>query len=532
MFKVPNQGSKHHVQSHDSGAFSQESNTQESDYIHPNQEAAAQAEQQGAASVGSEDVEMASGNSGHGGSAGVAEPGGTGISRLLIGGNNGVNKGSHTFKRSFEVNTINYANAFVSTTTLPETHRMGNSYALLTPLGVINPNNIQLYSNMEEWEQLPQSTWAKRCKISVTPLSYRTSFETASTNVGAANSQMPVNIQYAVGLNKYMVHGCAPFVTSNMVPSNTQALTSAQDNELWNKFTNGIRTLQSPAIMSYAYFPSGSGTLFSQDLSKYVTKENLITAKGHKVIDYEYNFKVAPLKQIKSPYGLYNSTYNKFPLAQQTDPLFMSSGTSAPNPPGYLATTGQPEVAFTYFNGIEKAQYMTMESENTHTSDAVPFIYIGGQAVLSSMPGATTATFSNVYIQWKIDVELDVEWNINYSELSLKLLPHFTPMYAHILVNKLNTMHAWDSAGHQFAFVGGRFYNSNSSAGKLDLAKTDAKKNEVKKRVARSLTTEFLQCNESLDDDFEESQPVTKVPRGPYHGVLKKNEGIKQLFDL
>lgn len=526
MFKVPSQGSKHHVQSHDSGLFSQESNTQESDYIPPNQEAAAQAGEQSVASSSSQDVEMASGSSGHGGSGGVAEPGGTGISRLLIGGHNGVNKGSHTFRRSYEVNTINYANAFVPTTSLPESHRIGNSYVLLTPMAAINPNNLEYYCHLTEWEQLPESTWAKRCKISCTPLSYRTSFETGSTNVGSANSQMPVNIQYAVGLNKYLVHGMAPLISKDMIPSNTQAFTSTEDKNLWNKFNNGIRTLQSPALVSYAYFPSSSNTVFSQDLSKYVTKENLITAKGHKVIDYEYNFKVAPLKLIKNPFGLYNTPHNKFPLAQQTDPMFMSGGTTNPDPSGYLATNS--DVKFTYYNGIEKAQFMTMEAENTHTSDAVPFIYIGGQAVLSSMPGSATATFSNVYVQWKVDVELDVEWNINYSDLSLRLLPHFTPMYARILQNKLTDMHAWDSAGHQMAFIGGRFYNANTSAGKLDTVK----KNEVKKRVARSLTADFLHCDESLDDDFEESQPVTKTSRGPYQGVLKKNEGIKQLFDL
>lgn len=523
MSVVPTQGSQHHVQSHDSGSFSQGS-----DYIHPNQEAAAQAEQQSAATGGSEDVEMASGSSGRGGSGGVAEPGGTGISRLLIGGSNGVNKGSHTFRRSFEVNTINFANAFVRTATLPVNHRIGNTYALLTPLAAINPNNLQLYMNDAEWAELPDSTWAKSCKITVTPLSYRTSFETASTNVGAANSQMPVNIAYAVGLNKYLVHGVAPLVTNKMVPSSTQSLTSLQDNTLWDKFVNGIRTLQSPALQSYAFFPSSFDNVFGQDLSKYVTKENLITAKGHKVIDYEYNFKVAPLKQIRSPFGMYNGPYNKFPLAQQTNPMFMASGTSAIDPPGYLANNSN--VTFKYFNGIEKAQYMTMEAENTHTSDAVPFIYIGGQAVLSSMPGAETPTFSDVYVQWKIDVELYVEWNINFSDMGLKLLPHFTPMYAAILKDKLTDMHTWDSAGHQFAFVGGRFYNCNSSAAKLEV-KAPEKNAIEKKRTARSLLPEFLECEEEMDNEID-SQPVTKLPRRAYKGVLKENEGVHELFDI
>lgn len=523
VYKVPSQGTPHHVQSHDSGSFSQGS-----DYIPPNQEAFAQAEEQNSGGSLDTDVEMASGTTSRGGSGGVAEPGGTGISRLLIGGDNGVNKGKHTFNRSFEVNTINYANANIRTTVLPASHRMGNTFNLITPLAVINPNNLQLYCNQEEWDELPKTTWAKRCRISCTPLSYRTSFETASTNVGAANSQMPVNIEYAVGLNKYLVHGVAPITATNMVPTNTVAYSGADDSGLWGKFLNGIRTLQSPAMASYSYFPNNNEKLFATDLSKYVVKENLITAKGHKVIDYEYNFKVAPMKNIKSPYGLYNGTYNRFPLAQQTQPLLMSSITENPNNEGYLSTNS--ETIFTYNNGLEKAQFMTMEVENNHTSDVVPFIYFGGQAVLSSMPGADSPTFSNVYVQWKIDVSLDVEWNINFSDLTLKLLPHFTPMYARVLEGRLNTMHAWDSAGHQMAFVGGRFYNSNTTAVKVTPATRDGKENEVKKRVVRQLLPD-LECEESISD-VDDSQPVTKMPRKPYKGVLKENEGVFELYDM
>lgn len=531
--KVPNQGTPHHVQSHDSGTFSQGS-----DYIEPNQEAFAQAETERAAGAAGQDVEMASGAGGRGGSGGAAEPGGTGVNRILIGGNNGVDKSGHTFNRRIEVNTVNYANKYIPTVTMPEQHRIGSTYALLTSLAVINPNNLQYYMNEEEWLELPSTTWAKKCRITCTPLSYRTSFETASTAVGVANSQMPVNIEYAVGINKDIVHGMAPLVTTGMVPTNTQALSESDDNILWNPFINGVRTNQSPALRSYAYFPSNSNVVCSVDLSKYVTKENLITAKGHSVVEYEYNFKVSPLKSIRSPYGMYNGTYNKFPLMQQNEPLFMGDGTSIPDPQGWSSTNSASNVNFKFTNGIEKAQFMTMEAENTHVSDAMPMIYIGGQAVLASMPTVADPKFSDVYIQWAVDFTLEVEWNINYADLQLKLLPHFNPMYARLLQNKLNTMHVWDSAGHQLAFVGERFYNCNTTVTKLvpqpATATNETNKDTNKiKRVKRTLLPDFqLICNEDMPPETEDQVPKRPNKAKDYKGVLKENEGVFELYDI
>lgn len=531
--KVPNQGTPHHVQSHDSGVFSQGS-----DYVEPNQEAFAQAEAERSAGAVSQDVEMASGAGGRGGSGGVAEPGGTGVNRIKIGGSNGVDNSGHTFHRRIEINTINYANKFIPTNSMPEQHRIGATYALLTSLAVINPNNLQYFMNEEEWNELPSTTWAKRCRITCTPLSYRTSFETASTAVGVANSQMPVNIEYAVGINKDVVHGMAPLVTNGMVPTNTQALTELEDNQLWNPFINGIRTNQSPALRSYAYFPSNSNVICSVDLSKYVTKENLITAKGHPVIEYEYNYKVSPLKTIRSPFGIFNGTYNKFPLMQQNEPLFMGNGTSIPAQQGWSSMNTSSNVTFTFKNGIEKAQFMTMEAENTHTSDAVPMIYIGGQAVLASMPTVSDPQFSDVYIQWAIDFSLDVEWNINYADLQLKLLPHFNPMYARLLENKLNTMHVWDSAGHQLAFVGERFYNCNTTVAKL-VPQTFVASNETNKennkikRVKKSLEPNFeLVCNEDMPPETQDQLPKRQYKAKDYKPVLKENEGVLELFDM
>lgn len=468
-------------------------------------------------------------SSNRGGSGGVAEPGGTGVSRIIIGGNNGPSKTSFLFRRSMEVNTVNYANKMVPSSSLPVSHNMGNEYALITSLGFVNANNLEQYMHGAEYNALPDSAWAKRCRVTARPLSYRTSFETASTNVGAANSQMPVNIIYAVGLNKYLVHGVAPITATDMVPTNTVAYTDAEDRQLWTQWSNGLNSLQSPAIMSYCYFPSGRNDLFSQDLSKYVKKENLITAKGHKVIDFEYNFKVAPLKKILNPQGLYNKTYNKVPLMQQIDPKLAKSDITAPSIPGLKAVDNQT-ATFSYYNGIEKAQFMTMEAENSHTSDCVPGIYIGGQGVLSSMPGVSPATFSKVYIQWELTFELEVVCNINYMDINLYLLPHFNPWVAKMVSTNLDKCHVYDSGGHQFAFINGRFYNTNKDTAIMTMAGEKPEKKNTINRAKRNILPE-LECEESIDD-FDDSEPVKKVPRGKYKGVLKENEGITDLFDM
>lgn len=459
----------------------------------------------------------------------MAEPGGTGISRILVSGKNGVNTTVFKFTRSFEVNTINYANTFLPSGTLPAAHRLRtDGHHLLTPLAVLNPNNLQLYMNAIEFDELPTTSYAAKCRIRVTPLSYRTSFETASTNVGAANSQMPVNIMYAVGLNKIFPHGMAPYVggLSDMKPTNTSSLSEADDNGLWTPFLNGIRSLQSPAMRSYAYFPNSSNTLLSSDLSKHVTKENLITAKGHTVIDYEYNFKVSPLKNIRNPVGMYTSLYQKLPLAQQHRPAYYNTGTAEPESGGYSATNTAR--SFGYTNGIEKAQFMMMEAENSHTSDSVPFIYFGGQAVLSSVPGASSPTFSNVYTQWHIETELEVHSNINFADVELRLLPHFNPLLARILFSKMDTMHPWDSAGHQQVHISGRFYNSNSTAAVLLTgAEKKAEKTNDIKRTRRNVTPD-LSCEETMP---EEDPVVTKqVDRRPYRRALFENEGVMDLF--
>jgi hypothetical protein len=480
--------------------------------------------------------------SGSGGSS--TEPGGTGTARIRI-KSAGINKFSMTASRKFTVTTTNFANRYFAAGVMPQALRLSlQEQHLLMPLYVLNPNNLYMYMTPEEFDALPKYCWATKCRIKATCVNYRTNFETQSTRSTSVNSQQPVECQYAIGLNTYLTmgHGKPTLPQNSVVPSGI-SLDSFEGSAINTvRMNEGIRTLQEPPLAYAAYFLSG------QNLDKYVTRENMIQCKGQPLVNYEYNFKVSPLKTIRNPWSVVTPTSAPTNIMGQITPMTISqTGVN-----GLNGFTTQANVNFLYSAGIEKCKVLCMETENSHTTGDVPMIYIGGPAILSSMPGASNATFGNCFLTWVIETELHIECNINLMD-KFGLIPGMQPMFYDRLsqVNLASGYHNNSTSGHQFVNIAGYAKNAHAEAVAKEFSPviTDLDKKclnlshdlrQVKRKIEDSLKVQKkLHENwQTVLDDIEAKERAearknqSKRETRDYQPTLAPEEGVLELFDI
>lgn len=483
-----------------------------------------------------------------GGGSASSEPGGTGINRIIMRGR-GATKFSLSYHRHFTVSTISNANAILSQSSVPSELQIANGNHLVTPLCPINPNQLFWYMTESEFNLLPAYSFAKKCRIKVTPLNYRTNFETNATNSISVNSQQPIDILYNVGLNTFinMAHVKPTFnAATPMVVSAVNSETHPQSQANINLIEQGRMRLQEPYLAYRAMFAENTY------LDKYVNRENLIQVKGHPVIDYEYNFKVSPIKKALNPWTACPNTRLSYVTGQVRPQTFSKLGVGTANSTFFENDTN---VQFEYFTGIEKCTYMSMQTENNHNANAVPMIYIGGPAVPSSLPGATSPTFANCFLTWSIETYLEIDCNINILS-STNLLPGLQPQYLnHLSMSVLqNGRHNVSYSGNIFTFIAGYMSNAMNLASLEDQKKLIPESEEIEElknkidvidgvvvqyhkdfalRKARFIQAQKDQeAEQQKQKKAKRSAPDDEEPFDYKLAVLRDNEGVKELFDL
>lgn len=109
-----------------------------------------------------------------------------------------------TIYNTFQVYTGGYRFEYEKITNVMRTLGFSvdsKDYFLKTPLVTLNPNYLFNFMSWGQFMTLPDRTFAKSCKIKVTPLGYRLPFATNKTTSGYANSQLVVQIGSCVGLD-------------------------------------------------------------------------------------------------------------------------------------------------------------------------------------------------------------------------------------------------------------------------------------------------------------------------------------------
>lgn len=465
------------------------------------------------------------------------EPGGTGANRVIMKGR-GASKFSVNYHRHFTVTTKSNANATLPLASVAASLNISAQNNLVTPLCPINPNLLMWYMTESEFNLLPAYSFAKKCRIVVRPLNYRSNYETLATNSLNVNSQQPIDILYNVGMNTFMNMSHVKPVfseTEQMKILSVTTETHAEAEANTSLIEKGRMHLQEPYLAYRAMVPENTY------LDKYVFRENLIQVKGHPVIDYEYNFKVSPLVRAVNPFVQVTNTTTAAIAAGQINPKTISkSGVGVSD--GVYWNNGT-NVQFRYHTGIEKAGYMSMQSENNHNTNTVPMIYIGGAAVPSSLPGSTSPTFANCFLTWSIETFLEIECNINIINNNL-LLPGLQPQYIHLISSSaLETgRHVYSYNGNIMNFFGGYMYN------RLTAPTSDNKEEDLSKKIKNvnkeleTLDTVLTEIHADIPKRKERLQKSKRAKRkapddddGDFIyklAVLEKHEGVKDLFDI
>lgn len=393
------------------------------------------------------DSEMPAGNEPQ---AGGSKPGGTGSNvQATIIHNPKQKPTSMVFRKTFQVYTGGFQFAVTSPdpfySILPiRNFFRGDTAVLATPLGVLNPNQIEWYMNPIEMDNLPDWSFATHVKVKVTPLGYRLPFATNEAESSFANSQTLVQIATAVGLNNqfYMCDGNYTTEASDLTRPVTQDNPGVLQGILYGNAGGAIganvgipRHLANYTSIVYDNHPGLLGGANSPNLLQSIDVQNVIDCKGVPVINFDHTFSNGMLKWPNLPVGGTN------PVKTQQG-MLASTTEGGPRIPtgtngGYffdrrprLSTTattsnmnfyGPQEVEFQLSGaqfpvtgniGIEKSKWWTRTNVCTNNVTAlpeVPLVHFGCMPVQSNAALSPTPTFANVVIQWLIQTEMEVE---------------------------------------------------------------------------------------------------------------------------
>lgn len=381
------------------------------------------------------------------GSAGKSTPGGTGadVQQVIIKNPSTANGGSMSFKKTFQIYTagfkftkgdifntlpLNVNNPFVS-----------GCVGLTTPLACINPDQLPWYLTPAQYAQLPAFTYATGCSFKITPLGYRLPFATNEAESSYANSQTLVQIAHTKGLNtmyNLIKAGYASDQSDLTTPTGYTAPLGLQ-----NLFY-GLDGSIGCSIGVPRHYNAYTTIVTQQDddiqLLDQLCVVNVNDCKGTPVINYNHEFKNGLLK-VPNINGDLTSSYI---MRRQMGPNTEGQASLPSVPQGRQAnlvldrgmpnatdgrTTGVQSTnsietslqSLSYNVLIEKAPYLQNQLSMNQSPDRPPLIHFGCMPVQSNAALATTATFSNVVVQWMIETELHVNWNMAYAQASVPL---------------------------------------------------------------------------------------------------------------
>lgn len=286
-----------------------------------------------------------------------------------------------------------------------------------TPLAVLDPNFLPYFLNKYEFDQLALMSFAKSCRIKITPLGYRLPFATNEAASSYANAQTLVQLCHGIGLNKQVNIQVAGYSVDKDLTTPTGTVDVTADKMLDMLYGSGASI---GAVMGVPRFLNQYTTVISRvgsgqnpNINQMINIENVNDVKGTPIIDYSYSFKNGMLKncQSYSPVRAQlnaDKTKNFVPLTgfEQHDNYCEGYGTWTQYP------TEDNIIDLGYTSPVEKAYWFTRQKGQDLTSDFPPLVHFGCMPVQSNAALSPAATFADVVIQWKIECEMDVETSL------------------------------------------------------------------------------------------------------------------------
>lgn len=380
--------------------------------------------------------------------AGQSTPGGPGSSVVAnILKNPHSNEVVFKFHKSIKIYTGGYqfkgfqANQFFQTGTrgLP-THIGAADRLLITPLAMIDPNNLHWFLSPAEFAALPKWCRMVSSHVKVTPDGYKLPFQTNEANASFANSQTIVYIQTAIGLEEHYLlfngqytsaasdltlvtglvsTGTAPNIDlegidiSQIIYGSTQESQPLGCNIGIQRHLNNYMVIVSTPDNNAGYSPN----LIDNSLV-----QNINDCKGSPVCEIENHYENGLLKLGGANSEVYNALASGviLPLGNKSNNAHgvnQVSSLTAGSAPIQTRTAGisnsVQEGFFGYNFPIEKNVFFTRQY-NQMTDSKLPVCgYFGVQPVQSNAVLAATPTFSNVSAIWTIQTECDIVCEAN-----------------------------------------------------------------------------------------------------------------------
>lgn len=380
--------------------------------------------------------------------AGGSLPGGTGSSVVAtIIKNPRIQAECFKFKRTFQVYTGGYKmeQALLSTISgTAETPWLGWNLtgvrAYMTPLSILSPDMLFIFMTQSQHQQLPDLSYAKTCRIKVTPLGYRLPFGTNEASAGFANSQTLVQIGYGVGINTQMNMAEVGYMATAPDYTDITGFIDTNLRQTINGTTNSSDIGCSMGVPrhwnNYTVLLAPTTQLGNPNLTDLISIQNVNDCKGTPVIDYKYDYKNGLLKyanqagtlqktgmniNFASFHGLDNGFNN---IVGQTHGGFTAGGsltafsgvdqvnnnarlinvTTAPAPFGGMGVSDFDW----YTRRVEKSHWLANQEGQMLTPDRPPLVHFGCMPVQANPPLADPPVFANCAVQWEVEAEMDV----------------------------------------------------------------------------------------------------------------------------
>lgn len=378
-----------------------------------------------------------------GSQAGSSLPGGTGasVSSVIIHNPKDMGHSGMHFKKTFQIYTggFRFKKTDVGGAQTSSNFRLVDSpftsptMGLLTPLAAIIPDILAWYMTPAQFEALPPWTYAKTCRIKITPLGYRLPFATNEANSTYANSQTLVQIAYSVGLNTKWNMITAGYNTgANDLTDPTGYDTSIAYDELL--YGTNVEDPEAEGSLGasigvpkhlnmYTTIVKGTSTYEDPPLLDHICIQNVNDCKGIPIINYEYTFKNGLIKMPNREFVQRQRMRQGFQIPQalgeNEPPLVDSTGNSGAlsgvHPPNTINQSNLG-VFNSYKTLIEKAPLFNRQLGQCQQPDRPPIVHFGVMPVVASAALATTPAYSDVVVQWMVECELSTETNFNYAD--------------------------------------------------------------------------------------------------------------------
>lgn len=387
-----------------------------------------------------------------GGQPGSSLPGGTGasVASVIIHNPNDTTTIPLRFKKTFQLYTGGYQflKANVGQIASSTGFRLDRSpfpnltTGYVTPLACLPPDIMALYMTPAQFENIPSWTFAKTCRIKITPLGYRMPFATNEADSTYANSQTLVQIAYSVGLNtkwNCITAGYTAAEADLTLPTGYDTNFDWADM-MYDTAGEGEEPTNIGAIMGvpkllnyYTTLVPGKLTNESIPLIDHIMIQNVNDCKGCPIINYEYTFKNGLLKLPPAVFAQRRGQQTGWSIPQAI----------GENPPPLLNgqesyTNNLPSQTVESLNGtnynqydwlIEKAPLLNRQLGQSNQPDRPPLVHFGCMPVQANAALAATPVYSNVVIQWMVETELICETNFRYadSENAMAYLGSYDP---------------------------------------------------------------------------------------------------------